>query len=161
MDPLTLRETIRVVHGRLPLLAWHLERLAEGGVRAEELRPVEAAAIVATRLLTGLAFAGITYSMVLAIGQLLPRALQATGQALYQGTASGIASAGGNMIGGVFYGVLGAPMLFLICAGLCVVGGLIALGTLPGRVIVPIGALEESSGLDPAGYSRPTPWRRR
>jgi branched-subunit amino acid aminotransferase/4-amino-4-deoxychorismate lyase len=49
MDPLTLRETIRVVHGRLPLLAWHLERLAEGGVRAEELRPVEAAAIVATR----------------------------------------------------------------------------------------------------------------
>jgi MFS family permease len=103
-------------------------------------------AIVATRLLTGLAFAGITYSMVLTIGQLLPRALQATGQALYQGTASGIASAGGNMIGGVLYGALGAPMLFLICAGLCVVGGFIALGTLPGRVIVPMGALEESTG---------------
>jgi MFS family permease len=101
-------------------------------------------AIVATRLLTGLAFAGITYSMVLAIGQLLPRALQATGQALYQGTASGIASAGGNMIGGVLYGVLGAPMLFLICAGLCVVGGLMALGTLPGRATVTIGALDES-----------------
>ena len=101
-------------------------------------------AIVATRLLTGLAFAGITYSMVLSIGQLLPRALQATGQALYQGTASGIASAGGNMIGGVLYGVLGAPMLFLICAGLCVVGGLMALGTLPGRAIVTMGALDES-----------------
>jgi MFS family permease len=58
-------------------------------------------AIVATRVLTGFAFAGITYSMVLTIGELLPRALQATGQALYQGTASGIASAGGSMIGGV------------------------------------------------------------
>ena len=103
-------------------------------------------AIVATRLLTGLAFAGITFSMVLTIGQLLPRALQATGQALYQGTASGIASAGGNMIGGVLYGALGAPMLFLICAGLCVAGGFIALGTLPGRVIGPMGALEESTG---------------
>jgi predicted MFS family arabinose efflux permease len=100
-------------------------------------------AIVATRLLTGLAFAGITYSMVLSIGQLLPRALQATGQALYQGTASGIASAGGNMIGGVLYGALGAPMLFLMCAGVCVVGGLMALGSLPGRVAVPPDALGE------------------
>jgi MFS transporter, PPP family, 3-phenylpropionic acid transporter len=91
-------------------------------------------AIVATRLLTGLAFAGITYSMVLTIGQLLPRTLQATGQALYQGTASGIASAGGNVVGGVLYGVLGAPALFLICSGLCVAGGLMALATLPTRV---------------------------
>jgi MFS family permease len=94
-------------------------------------------ALVATRLLTGLAFAGITYSMVLTIGELLPRALQATGQALYQGTASGIASAGANVIGGVLYGALGAPMLFLLCAGLGVVGGLIALATLPGRVTAP------------------------
>lgn len=90
-------------------------------------------AIVATRLLTGLAFAGITYSMVLTIGQLLPKTLQATGQALYQGTAAGIASAAGNMIGGVLYGSLGAPGLFVICAGLCVVGGLMSLATLPAR----------------------------
>ena len=48
------------------------------------------------------------------------------------------------MIGGVLYGVLGAPMLFLICAGLCVVGGLMALGTLPGRAVVTMGALDES-----------------
>jgi MFS family permease len=75
--------------------------------------------------------------MVLTIGELLPRALQATGQALYQGTASGIASAGANVIGGVLYGALGAPMLFLLCAGLGVVGGLIALATLPGRVTAP------------------------
>jgi MFS family permease len=100
-------------------------------------------AIVATRVLTGFAFAGITYSMVLTIGELLPRALQATGQALYQGTASGIASAGGNLIGGVLYGTLGAPMLFLLCAGLCVAGGLMALGTLPGLVTVPTSALDE------------------
>jgi MFS family permease len=100
-------------------------------------------AIVATRVLTGFAFAGITYSMVLTIGELLPRALQATGQALYQGTASGIASAGGNLIGGVLYGTLGAPMLFLLCTGLCVAGGIMALGTLPGLVTVPTGALDE------------------
>ena len=92
-------------------------------------------AIVATRLLTGLAFAGITYSMVLTIGQLLPKTLQATGQALYQGTASGIASAGGNVIGGVLYGALGAPALFVICAGLCIVAGIMALATLPTRVL--------------------------
>jgi hypothetical protein len=36
-------------------------------------------------------------------------------------------------------------MLFLICAGLCVAGGLMALGTLPGLVTVPTGALEEST----------------
>ena len=90
-------------------------------------------AIVVTRLLTGLAFAGITYSMVLTIGQLLPGTLQATGQALYQGTASGIASAGGNVIGGVLYGSFGAPTLFLVCAGLCLAGGIIALATLPAR----------------------------
>ncbi len=88
-------------------------------------------AIVATRLLTGLAFAGITYSMVLTIGQLLPRSLQATGQALYQGTASGIASAAGNVTGGALYGALGAPTLFLVSAGLCVAGGLMALVALP------------------------------
>jgi MFS family permease len=103
-------------------------------------------AIVATRLLTGFAFAGIAFSMVLAIGQLLPRALQATGQALYQGTASGIASAGGNMVGGVLYGAVGAPMLFLICSGLCVVGGLMALRNLPGRVAARMDKLEEVRG---------------
>jgi MFS family permease len=107
-------------------------------------------AIVATRLLTGFAFAGITYSMVLTMGQLLPRALQATGQALYQGTAAGVASAGGSIIGGVLYGALGAPVLFLTCAGLCVAGGLMALGTLPGRVAVPTGTLEESTREGPA-----------
>jgi hypothetical protein len=50
----------------------------------------------------------------------------------------------------VLYGALGAPMLFLICAGLCVVGGFIALGTLPGRVLIPMGALEETTGEEVA-----------
>lgn len=37
----TLRETIRIVRGRLPLLRYHLERLSEGGIPAEQLAAVE------------------------------------------------------------------------------------------------------------------------
>ncbi len=45
-----LRETIRVARGTLPLLAYHLERLAEGGVPAAQLAEVrEAAALEAAR----------------------------------------------------------------------------------------------------------------
>jgi MFS family permease len=123
-----------------------LSAIAYAGAFASWAVLTSPSAIVATRILTGLAFAGITYSMVLTIGQLLPRALQATGQALYQGTASGIASAGGNVAGGVLYGALGAPMLFVICTGLCVVAGVIALHTLPDRAMVSMGAVDEPPG---------------
>lgn len=92
------------------------------------------AAIVATRALTGLAYGALTVAMVLTIGQLLPGSLQATGQTLYQGTATGIAAVAGNVAGGYLYGSAGPSFLFVVCGAMCVAGGLLALVTLPGRV---------------------------
>jgi MFS family permease len=92
------------------------------------------AAIVATRALTGLAYGALTVAMVLTIGQLLPGSLQATGQTLYQGTATGIAAVAGNVAGGYLYGSAGPSFLFVVCGAMCVAGGLLALFTLPGRV---------------------------
>ena len=97
-------------------------------------------AIVATRLVTGVAYGGMTVAMVLTIGQLLPSSLQATGQALYQGTAMGLASAGGNILGGLIYGAAGAPVLFVCCAAICATGGLMGLATLPGKVTLRSGS---------------------
>ena len=91
-------------------------------------------AIVATRTVTGLSFACMTVAMVLTIGQLLPNHLQATGQALLQGTLSGIAALIGNVVGGLLYGGQGPAVLFIVCAVTCVLGGAIALVTLPDRV---------------------------
>ena len=48
--------------------------------------------IIATRLFTGVAFASILVATVLTIARLLPAELQATGQALFQTTAFGIAA---------------------------------------------------------------------
>jgi PPP family 3-phenylpropionic acid transporter len=88
-------------------------------------------AIVATRVATGLSYGGLTVAMVLTIGTLLPADLQATGQSLYQGTATGVSAIVGNVGGGVAYASVGAPALFVGCAALCAVGGLLALVTLP------------------------------
>ena len=46
--------------------------------------------LIATRALTGIAFAGFVVSIVLTIGTLLPATLQATGQALYQTVGFGV-----------------------------------------------------------------------
>lgn len=92
------------------------------------------AAIVATRVVTGVAYGAMTVATVLTIGRLLPANLQATGQALNQGTAMGLASVLGNSLAGLLYGPAGAPALFAVCAALCVAGGLMALTTLPGRL---------------------------
>ena len=102
-------------------------------------------AIVATRLITGVAYGGMTVATVLTIGQLLPASLQATGQALNQGTAMGLASVSGNILGGLVYQTAGAPILFAVCMGICVAGGLLALATFPGRVTVHVGTVRPSS----------------
>jgi MFS transporter, PPP family, 3-phenylpropionic acid transporter len=99
-------------------------------------------AIVATRAVTGLSFASITVATVLTMGRLLPNHLQATGQALLQGTLSGLASVVGNVLGGLVFGGLGPSVLFLLCAVTCATGGLIALATFPGRVSVRHGSRE-------------------
>lgn len=82
-------------------------------------------AIVATRVLTGLAFSGVIVSIVLTIATILPRDLQATGQALYQTSAFGIASIIANVVGGVLYGSVGHASVFGLGAALAVVAGII------------------------------------
>ena len=78
--------------------------------------------IVASRVLSGLAYGSLTVAMVLTVGALLPARLQATGQALYGMSASGIASIVGNLGGGVLFGSYGHGPVF--AAGL--VGALVA-----------------------------------
>ena len=90
--------------------------------------------IVATRLATGPCFAGLTVAMVLTIGEMLPANLQATGQTLYQGTASGVASVTGNSIGGLIAGSAGFPALFVVSAVLLVAGALVGWLVLPRSV---------------------------
>jgi PPP family 3-phenylpropionic acid transporter len=94
--------------------------------------------IVATRILTGVAFSGILVSVVLTIATLLPGDLQATGQGLFQTTAFGLAAIVANVVGGALYEWGGAAALFGVCAvlavGAAVVGWLAfpARGTTPG-----------------------------
>jgi PPP family 3-phenylpropionic acid transporter len=102
--------------------------------------------IVATRVLTGFAYGGMTVAMVLTMGEILPARLQATGQALYQAAATGIGSVAGNLVGGLVYGSVGPAVLFVICAAMLFAGSGLALLALPGRTPHgPIDAVEEAT----------------
>ena len=57
--------------------------------------------IVATRAVTGVAYGGVLVASALTIGSLLPARLQATGQALYQTVAFGLAAIVANLVGGL------------------------------------------------------------
>jgi MFS family permease len=105
------------------------------------------AAIIASRALSGPAFAGLWVACVLTINVLLPQRLQATGQALYQTTAFGIGAMVGNLVGGVVYQGLGPSTLFLSAAA---IGGLAAIA---GWFVLPRsrdlrGAADPPSDLD-------------
>jgi MFS family permease len=98
-------------------------------------------AIIATRLVTGLSYGGLSVAMVLTIGEILPAYLQATGQTLYQGTATGVAAVVGNSIGGLLYGSAGFAFLFFVCAVVLVAGAAVGWLTLPKHVArVPVPA---------------------
>lgn len=86
--------------------------------------------IVATRVLSGAAFAGLIVSGVVSISTLLPRDLQATGQALYQTTAFGAASFVANLVGGVIYASFGV-VVFGIGAVLVLAGAVVGWLALP------------------------------
>jgi len=86
--------------------------------------------IVATRPLTGAAFAGLIVSAVLATSTLLPRDLQATGQALYQLIAFGVASVVANILGGIAFTLVGSA-LFGVGAVFVVVGAAVGWFALP------------------------------
>ena len=70
------------------------------------------ALIILTRAATGIAFAGVVVGVVLTIARLLPAELQATGQALYQTTAFGMAAIVANVIGGFLYDAVGHGAVF-------------------------------------------------
>jgi predicted MFS family arabinose efflux permease len=88
------------------------------------------ALIVATRVLTGAAFAGLVVAAVLSIATLLPRDLQATGQALYQLVGFGIASVVANILGGIVYTLMG-PVVFGLGGVLVLVGAVVGWLALP------------------------------
>lgn len=82
-------------------------------------------AIVASRFVTGIAFSGVVVGVVMTIAVLLPPELQATGQALFQTTAFGIAAVIANVIGGLLYESLGHVALFGIGAALAVAAAVV------------------------------------
>jgi len=89
--------------------------------------------IVATRIASGVAFAGITVGAVMTIAALLPPELQASGQGLYQTVGFGVAAIAANAIGGIVYGSGGAMPLFLGCAALAAISALVTWRAVPVR----------------------------
>jgi PPP family 3-phenylpropionic acid transporter len=89
--------------------------------------------LIATRALTGIAFAGFVVSIVLTIGTLLPATLQATGQALYQTVGFGVGAIVGNALGGLVYGSLGHAAFFAMGATLAFVAAVVGWFAVPGR----------------------------
>ncbi len=70
------------------------------------------ALIIATRAITGVAFAWVLVCVVLTIARLLPGELQGTGQALYQTVAFGVGAIVANLVGGLLYGGIGHAAVF-------------------------------------------------
>jgi PPP family 3-phenylpropionic acid transporter len=87
--------------------------------------------IIATRLVSGFAFAGTWVGSVLTMAVLLPPRLQATGQGLYQVTGFGIAAVVANFVGGQVYAGLGSAALFAGAALLAVAAAVLALVVFP------------------------------
>lgn len=92
-------------------------------------------AIIATRTLTGLAFAGVIVSVVLTVAELLPRELQATGQSLYQLTGFGLAAIAANAIGGILYDGVGHAAVFGLGAVLALAAAVLGWSVFPRRVL--------------------------
>jgi len=88
--------------------------------------------IIASRLFTGLAFAGLVVSVVLTIATLLPADLQATGQTLFQMTAFGVAAIVANVVGGVLYGSVSPAAAFALGAVMALAGAVVGWFALPG-----------------------------
>ena len=81
-------------------------------------------------VLTGFAFAGVVVASALTLGALLPTELQATGQALLQTVAFGVAAVIANLGGGIMYATAGPAPLFAVTA-VAGRGGRVSDGGLP------------------------------
>ena len=90
--------------------------------------------IIASRLLTGVAFAGVTVGVVLTIAIVLPPDLQATGQGLFQTSAYGITAFVTNVVGGLLFGSLGGGAVFAFGAFAAVAGCIVGWFAFPRRV---------------------------
>jgi PPP family 3-phenylpropionic acid transporter len=71
-----------------------------------------AGVIIATRAVTGVAFAWVLVCVVLTIARLLPPELQGTGQSLYQTVAFGVGAIVANLVGGLLYDGIGHAAVF-------------------------------------------------
>ncbi len=90
-------------------------------------------ALVATRIVTGVAFSGVVVGVVMTIAVLLPAELQATGQALFQTTAFGIAAVVANVAGGLLYEGAGHAALFGLGSALAVAAAVVGWIAFPVR----------------------------
>lgn len=110
-------------------------------------------AIVAVRAASGFCFAGVTVGLVLTASALLPRRLQATGQALYQLVAFGLAAVVANGAGGLLYTALGPTVFFTIAGGVAVLGAGLAMRFIPTRAA--IATIAAAIQVDDGGRARP------
>ena len=78
----------------------------------------------------GVGFALLYVGGVMVVGKLVPRHLQATGQSVMQMVGQGLGPVLGASIGGVVYGRLGPPALFLGAAGSVMLAALVIWFTL-------------------------------
>ena len=89
--------------------------------------------IIATRAVTGAAFAGLFVAIVLTMQSTLPERLQGTGQGLFQATAFGAAAIVADVVGGILFASVGAASLFALAASLSVLAVVVGWVALPVR----------------------------
>jgi MFS transporter, PPP family, 3-phenylpropionic acid transporter len=93
----------------------------------------EPMAIVATKVVAGLCFAGVTVGFVVTMATILPSRLVSTGQTLYQSVAFGGGSILANMAGAVIFRVGGFGGVFWFLALAALTGSVIVLLAVPGH----------------------------
>jgi MFS family permease len=79
--------------------------------------------IIATRALTGVAFAGLFVAIVLTIQSTLPNRLQGSGQSLFQAVAFGATAVVANIVGWFVFEAIGPGVLFALSAVLAAFRG--------------------------------------
>jgi MFS transporter, PPP family, 3-phenylpropionic acid transporter len=87
--------------------------------------------IIATRLVTGVAFAWILVCVVLTIARLLPSELQGTGQSLYQTFGFGISAIVANIVGGLLYQYIGHGAVFGLGTVLAIIAAILGWTVFP------------------------------
>jgi len=84
------------------------------------------AALAAMRIVGGLGFGLTSVAMVVIVDELVPVSLRATGQAAAKAVSTGFAPVVGLFGGGLVYGYLGAPTLFVLAGLLTVLAAISA-----------------------------------